>query len=360
MKVALVHDWLNSKIGGGERTFLKLAAMYPEAEIFTLIYDQANFHDRLDPARVHTSFLQKLYLPGRTRYLLPLVPRAIEQLDLSGFDLVISASSGWSKSVRTDPGATHITYAYSPTRMLWDYWPRYLQEQNLDPVRRFAVRAITSRLRLWDFETRTRPTHWIAISKTVQDRIQKYYHLPSSLIYPPVEIDTFKPTAQKSNFYLSASALVPYKKTELTIEAFNRSGRKLIVLGKGSEELRLRRLAKPNIKFRGFVTDRQRIDLLAAARALIFPNTEDFGIVPVEAMASGTPVIAYGHGGLTETIIPDQTGLWFNEPTPESLNAAIDRFETKTWPIEPLTSQAAKFSDTRFEREFKTLVEKLT
>lgn len=354
MKVAIVHDWLNTKRGGAENVALELAAMFPDAPVYTLLYNHQLYDDTLPKERVHSSSLQRLpqWLKKRSRYLLPFLPQAIESFDLSQYDVVISSSTGWGKGVITKPETLHICYCHSPMRFVWDYWPRYVSEQGVGPLRRAAIHLLTSRMRLWDYYSAARVDRWIANSKTTQSRISKYYHQSSSVIYPGVDIDAFTPSAApKGGYYATLSTLTPYKKVELAIEAANQLGRELVIIGDGIDRSRLEALAGPSVRFAGRVSNAERAQLLAGARALIFPSEEDFGIAPVEAMASGTPVIAYNKGGLKETVIDGKTGRFFEEPTAASLIDAIQRFEGDTFNTADLVRQAKQFDSERFRRE---------
>lgn len=363
MKVALVHDWLNTKYGGAERVLEQLAAIYPEAPIYTLIYN-AEAGGSIDPARVRTSSLQRLprWLQKRSRYLLPFIPTAIEQFDLSEYDVVISSSAAFSKSVITKPETVHICYCHTPTRFVWDYWPKYVNEQQVGPLRRAIIHRLVSKLRVWDYYSAERVDHWIANSNTTAGRIQKYYRQnPDAIIYPGVEVGLFKPVPQdqKEDYFVTLGMLTPYKKIDVAIEACNKLGRNLIVIGDGPDRSRLQKLAGPTVTFVGFVSNEQRAELVAKAQALIFANEEDFGIAPVEAMASGTAVIAYGKGGLTETVADGLTGRFFHQPTVDSLVRVMKDFDASLFKQKALVDQAQKFSSQRFAREIKAFVRKV-
>lgn len=361
MKTALLIDWLNTKKGGGEAVLIELAQMYPDADIFTLVYNK-ELYPELNNRVVKTSFLQKMprWLKKRSRYLLPLIPNAIEQLDLSEYDLVISCSSAWVKSAITKPETTHICYCYSPTRMIWDYWPKYIEEQHVGPLRRAAIHWLTSRIRVWDYLSSSRVDYWIPISDTVSDRIKKFYRAkPEPVIFPGAEISKFETTSKKEDYFVSVGSLATYKRIDIAIEACNQTGDKLVIAGDGPDRSRLEKIAGPNIKFLGRVSDEKRRDILAKAKAFIFPGLEDFGITPIEAMASGTPVIAYGKGGVSETVIDGKTGIFFDEISKESLTNAIRRFGDINFKKEDLISRANEFSTKRFEKEFMITVDRL-
>jgi glycosyltransferase involved in cell wall biosynthesis len=360
MKVALVHDWLNTKFGGAEKVLTELAGMYPEAPIYTLLYNQQD-NPAIAADRVRTSSLQRwpAWLQRRSRYLLPLIPQAIEQFDFSEYDVVISSSTAFAKGIITKPETLHICYCHTPMRFVWDYWPAYVAEQQVGPVRRAAIHRLTSRLRLWDYYSAARVDRWVANSETTATRIRKYYHQePDTVIYPGADLGQFSPARSHGDYFVTLCVLAPYKKIDLAIAACNQTGQQLVVIGDGADRARLEALAGPTIRFAGRVSDAERRQLLADAQALIFPNEEDFGIVPVEAMASGTPVIAYGRGGLTETVVPDVTGLFFDEQTPAALAAVLQDFRRERFSTTDLTQRAADFSTEVFRKRFRAYVEK--
>ncbi len=361
MKVALVHDWLVT-YRGGERVLESLCALYPEAPIFTLFHTPGSQPQSIESHRIVESPLARI--PGarqRHRYFLPLYPWAIEQLDLREFDLVISTSHAVAKGAITRADALHICYVHAPMRYVWDFASEYFSHASL-PVR-FMASATAPFLRLWDESTAHRVDHFIANSETVRQRIHKRYRREAAIIHPPVDIARFSPGAGKRDYYLVVSALVPYKRTELVIEALAPLGRRLIIAGDGPERARLEQLANDDVQFVGALSAAELAELYRGARALLFPGEEDFGITPLEAMASGTPVIAYGRGGATETVIPfgapHPTGLFFAEQTASALRAAIERFETLTFLPEDGVRRASGFSRERFEKELKAFLRSL-
>ncbi len=329
-KIAIVHDLL-LKLGGAENLLKQLLKLFPQAEIFTLLYDEKETKSAFENHPIHTSCLQKnkKVAPRNFKLLLPKFPQAVEKFDLSGYDLVISHSNSFAHGVITTPKTLHLCYCLSPTRYLYDWKDEYLAENNLlRGLKSSVVKKILSDIRVWDTEASVRPDRYLAISEHVRQRIRKYYRLDSSVIYPAVDLDQFDLNQDKrEEYYVIISRLSPYKKVDLAVNAFNESGKSLLVVGTGEDEKRLRKLARPNIEFLGWQSDRSRGEYLRNARALIFPGEEDFGLTPVEAMACGTPVVAFKRGGVTETVRDGQDGIFFDQPTSESLNSTLDRFE---------------------------------
>jgi glycosyltransferase involved in cell wall biosynthesis len=362
MKVAIVHDWLNTKFGGAENLVVELAKLYPEAPIFTLLYDHEVVGDRIAPERIRSSRLQNYpgWLKRRSRYLLPFIPKAIEAFDLNDYDVVISSSGAFTKNIVTIPSTLHICYCNSPMRFVWDYWPRYVKEQGVGPLRKLAIYVLTSRLRLWDYYGAANVDRWIANSHNVAKRIKKYYRVDvDKVIYPGAEVSDFTPVAKhlKQDYFVTLSSLTPYKKVDMAIAACNRLGKRLIVIGDGPDRARLEKIAGPSVKFAGRLKRSDMAKIVAEAQALIFPNEEDFGIAPVEAMAAGTPVIAYNRGGLTETVLPIKTGIFFDSPTVDALAQVIQRFDEYTFNPNDLVSQANKFDMDKFRHQITTFVE---
>lgn len=355
MKVAIVHDWLGTTRGGAESVLIRLAQLYPQADIFCLTYSAASYPELAD-RNVTTSWLGKLpgFLRRKTGLLTLFAPHAIEHLNLQGYDLVISSSNSFAKGVITDDKAKHVCYCYSPMRYVWDYWPQWLNERTHNPLSRAYVSWLTHRLRQWDWYSSRRVDHWIAISHTVAQRIDKYYQMPSTVIYPGV-IDTkafWDPQRPRHNYYITLSTLTPYKRVDLAIAACIKSNRKLMVVGDGPQASQLRELAKghDSIVFMGRVSDAERIQYLQEARGLIFASEEDFGIAPLEAVAAGTPVIAYNKGGLTETIVAGKSGLFFEKQTVSALQTALDVFEAKAWDPQICHQQAKQYDMELFDK----------
>lgn len=354
--VALVHDWLNTKRGGAEKVLEALARTFPQAPIYTLIHNEQLFPYPAE--RIHTSSLQRLpaALKQRSRYTLPLIPSAIEAWDFSGYDIVISSSSAFAKNIVTPETTRHICYCHTPARFVWDYWPQYLDEQRVGPLRRSYIRRQVQRFRHWDYVGAGRVDQFLANSRTTQSRIRKFYRRSSDILHPPVDTDIQTPDRQ-DNHYVTLGMLTPYKKIDLAIEAFNISGKPLKVIGDGPDRRRLEALAADNIEFVGFVEASTRNQLVSRARGLIFPNIEDFGIAPLEAMALGTPVIAYSQGGATETVLDKKTGVFFSEQTPKALNGAIAAAEEIEFKTTDMHEQADHFSRKRFESELRRIIE---
>ncbi len=356
MKVAIVHYWLVSH-RGGEKVLEALLDIWPEADIFTHVYDPEAVSPKLRDRVVRTTFIQKLpWAKKLYKKYLPLMPFALELLDLTQYELVISSESGPAKGILVNPQALHICYCHSPMRYIWDQFHLYRANSGL--ITRLAMNLLLPVLRLWDFSSAARVDQFIANSAFVAARISKYYRRDAVVIHPPVDVDSFVISPQVDDYYLAFGQLVRYKRFDLAVQAFNRMGKRLIVVGTGEEEKRLREIAGPTIEFLGSQKDGRVRSLLSHCRALIFPGEEDFGIVPVEAMASGRPVIAYGRGGALETVVHRRTGLLFGEQTVESLCDAVSVFEATEESFDPLyiRGHAEKFRPEVFAEKILTLV----
>lgn len=360
MRVAIVHYWFTG-YGGGERVIEAFAEMFPQADFFALVASERGIPAALSKRRLTTSIVGSI--PGAKRWyrhFLPLFPFALEQFDLNGYDLVISSESGPAKGVIAPPGACHICYCHSPMRYVWDMYHDY--REGMNPLARAAFSLAAHYVRQWDVTTAARVDHFVANSRYVAGRIRKYYRRESTVIHPPVDVSAGYLADETDDCYLVVSRLVPYKRVDLAIEACNRLGRRLRVVGTGPEEKRLRRLAGPAIEFAGKLDEQQLRECYARSRALLFPAAEDFGMVPVEAQSFGRPVIACGRGGALETVIGlDEagdprlaTGVFFNEQTAESLAGAITRFEEveREFIPEMIRASAQRFSLERFKEEF--------
>lgn len=358
MKVAIVHDWLNTKQGGAEKVVTELAAMFPDAPIYTLLYEDSVWKNKLDADRIRTSYLQKF--PGwfrkHPRFLLPFIPSAIEGFDFGDFDLVISSNTAYSHGIITNPNTVHICYCHAPARFLWEDHADYVKKAAKSKLMRMIVLRLTSRLRVWDRMSASRVDLWIANSFWTKYRIAKYYRDEAIVVYPPVDTKSFGVPTEKGDYFVTLSTLARYKNLELAIEAFNRLGDKLIVIGEGADRARLEKLAAPNVKFAGYLAEMALRETLAGAKGLIFPGEEDFGIAPVEAMAAGVPVIALNRGGLKETVVDGKTGILFNDATPDGLIAAVERLEKTELDPNVIKKHTQKFDRVNFARNIAKIV----
>ncbi|MBP8974143.1 MAG: glycosyltransferase [Anaerolineae bacterium] len=358
MKLALVHDWLN-QIGGAEDVLDHLVRFYPGAPVYTSMYAP-----ELMPAHYRTWDIRSTWmdrLPGihraHQRYL-PLYPLAWARTDLSDYDVVLSNKSGFCHGVRTGPHTLHVCYCLAPTRYIWNL-DDYLAREDFGGPVRLAARLVARLYRRWDYAAAQRVTHLIAISTEIQERIRRYYHRESALIYPPVEAaERFTPAQQVDDYYLVLSRLVPYKRIDLAVQACTRLGLPLLVAGKGRDRARLESLAGPTVQFLGFVPDDDLPDLFARCKAFLFPGLEDFGIVPVQAQAAGRPVIAFKGGGALDTVIPGRTGEFFTEPTVESLMAVLRSFDASRYDPAAIRAHALRFDSAVFERAITSFVER--
>ena len=355
MKVAIVHYWL-VKMRGGEKVLEALCELFPDADIFTHVYCPEKISDVINCHKVSTSFIQKLPFSKRLyQSYLPLMPLALKQLDLSEYDLVISSESGPAKGVRVKAGAKHVCYCHTPMRYVWDMYDEYRSNAGL--LARIVMPLLIGWLRRWDKETSTGVDQFVANSRFVESRIKNIYGRDSKVIYPPVDIGQFDVSEAVGDYYLYAGELTHYKQPQLAVEAFNKSGRKLLIVGEGAIQDELKTLAKSNIEFLGRQSSAKLKLYFSQCKALIFPGIEDFGIIPVEVMASGRPVIAFRGGGALETVSEFETGLFFDEQTADSLNNALKHFEEHELKFVSANIQASakKFSKERFLSEIKGL-----
>jgi glycosyltransferase involved in cell wall biosynthesis len=363
MRVAVVHDWLVAN-GGAERTLARILECYPQAVVFTLVdFMPAEERRFLGDRPIHTSFVQRLPLARRYyRHYLPLMPLAVESFDLSDFDLIISSSFCVAKGALTGPDQVHVSYVHSPMRYAWDLQHQYLREHRLEHgVRSLVTRKLLHNLRMWDVRTANGVDSFISNSHFIARRIWKIYRRQSEVIHPPVDTEFFQPAeGEREEYYLTASRLVPYKRTRLIIEAFaHLPERRLVVIGDGPEFERLKALAGPNVRMLGYQPNSVVREYMQRARAFVFAALEDFGIVPVEAQACGTPVIAYGEGGVTESLVEGKSGVFFQEQTVESLLNAIQQFERRLgrFSAADIRANALRFSAERFKQQFRACVE---
>lgn len=360
-KIAIVHDFLYC-YGGAERVLEQMINCYPEADLFSLFdflpLDQRAF---IKGKPVRTTFIQKLPLVRRKhRSFLPLMPLAVEQLDVSKYDIILSSSYIAAKGVLTRPDQMHVCYCHSPVRFAWDLQHQYLTESGLAwGLKSLVARAILHYIRNWDLRTSNGVDLFVTNSHFVSRRVEKVYRRSSTPIYPPVDIDSYALHLRKDDYYLTASRMVPYKRMDLIVDAFNQMPeRRLMVVGEGPEFQKIKAKAGPNITMLGYQPAGRLRDLMQRARAFVFAAEEDFGIVTVEAQACGTPVIAFGRGGALETVMNGRTGLFFSEQTAESLCDAVKGFERIVdWDPEVIRENAERFSAVRFRAEFTDLIE---
>jgi glycosyltransferase involved in cell wall biosynthesis len=361
-RIAIAHEWFAS-YAGSERVVEQMLAVYPQADLFSLV-------DFLEPGQrsfiqdkpVQTSFIQNLLFSRRAfRQYLPLMPLAVEQFDLTAYDLVISSNHAVTKGVITGPNQLHICMCYSPMRYAWDLQHQYLRESGAGRgLKGGAVRWMLHQLRQWDYRTANGVDHFIAISEFIARRIWKVYRRRATVIYPPVDVEAFAVVPEKQDFYLAASRLVPYKRIDLIVSTFaDLPDKQLVVIGDGPEMAKIQQIAAPNVTLLGYQPFSVLREHLQNARAFIFAAEEDFGILPVEAQAAGTPVIAYGRGGALETVLDNQTGLFFSQQTPSDLADAIEKFEKISSTFDPwvIRANAERFGIERFRQEFRDFVE---
>jgi glycosyltransferase involved in cell wall biosynthesis len=368
IRVAIVHDWLTG-MRGGEKCLEVFAELFPDATLFTLVHKRGSVSPTIEKMDIRTSFLERF--PGvekKYRSYLPLFPLAVESFDLSGYDLVLSSSHCVAKGVKSLPGALHICYCYTPVRYAWKFYDEYFGREK--GPKKWLIARVIDRLRKWDLASNKRIDHFIAISDNVKSRISEYYGRDSDIIYPPVDVEAHGKTSSGTapeGYYLIVSALVPYKRVDLAVEAFNSSGRELVVIGTGSDLEALKQRSGKNIEFKGWAGDEQLNAYYSGCRALIFPGEEDFGIVPVEAQLYGKPVIAYARGGALETIVPFReghandgaSGVFFDSQTPEALNKAVEAFEKNqdAFNSDRIRENAMRFNRDRFKREIKEYID---
>lgn len=360
LKVALVHDWLNG-MRGGEKCLEQICQWFPNAPVYTLLYDKEKLSEILQNREVITSKIQRFpFWKKHYRYYLPFFPGAIEAFDFSGYDLILSTSHCVAKSPVIGNRTFHICYCFTPMRYAWGFYQEYFKQDRLHKAKSVFLKRILRRLREWDRKTAERVNCFIAISENVRKRIKMFYKRDAYVIYPPCDTDyfDFNENVIKSDYYLIVSALVPYKRIDLAIEAFNNSGKQLKIIGGGTDLGILRNIAGNNIEFLGWQSDETLKKYYQKAKAVIFPGKEDLGIVPIEAQSCGTPVIAYGEGGVLETVVDGKTGVFFNDQEPGSLTEALHRFEDIEFDPMVLRENALKFSKEVFEKSMKSFIMK--
>jgi glycosyltransferase involved in cell wall biosynthesis len=344
MKVAIVHYWIVS-MRGGEKVLEVLCELFPEADIFTLVCNYDKISPTIKAHKITTSFLQKWNGVKNYQKMLPLMPMALESFDMSAYDLVISSEAGPAKGIITRPDSVHICYCHSPMRYIWDLYPQYYA--NAGKLTRFFMGLTSPWLRTWDVTTAQRVDHFIANSDYVGKRIKKFYRRDYNVIYPPVDGARFSISDSPGDVYICAGQITPYKKIEIAVEAFTKLGLKLVVLGAGATP-KLKKMAGKTVKFIDKVDDKTMQTYFSTCRALVFPGVEDFGIVPLEVMASGRPVIAFGRGGVLETVIDGRTGYLFKDQSVPSLIAAVEKMQATHQDFDPQEIRAHALS---FERQ---------
>jgi glycosyltransferase involved in cell wall biosynthesis len=357
MRVAIIHDWLTG-MRGGELVLEGILDVVPDAEIFTLFHFRGSVSERIESHTIHTSSLQ--WIAGKVRdyrRLLPLFPRAVRGWDLSGYDAIISSSHAVAKGVNAS-GKPHLCYCHTPMRYIWDRFDDYFPRG----ASRAAMKLLAPRLRRWDVQTSSEVTRFIANSNFVRDRIRQFYGRDSGVVHPFVEDEFLSVplTNERADEHVVVSALVPYKRVDLAIETFERLGKKLVVIGKGPlyETYAARR--SPNVELLGFVSKARIIERLSRAQSLILPGVEDFGITPLEAMALGTPVVAYGEGGVLDSVMEGTTGIFFRAATVEALGNAVAEAESRAWDRAAIRARAATFSRARFDEELRAELQRVT
>jgi glycosyltransferase involved in cell wall biosynthesis len=362
MRLAFVHDWLTVP-GGSERALEVMLGLYPQAALYAPVFDRRNFEDSPIAERgVQTSFIDRLPLSKtHHRWFMPLMPLAVEQFDLRGYDVVISGSHAVAHGVLTRPDQLHVNYVYSPMRYAWHMYHAGLTDARIGKgLKTWLARPLLHYLRLWDLAAAGRVDTFIASSQWIARAIWRAYRRESTVIYPPVRTHLFAPAAKREDFYVTVSRLVPYKRVDLIVKAFGKLGYPLVVVGDGPEYPTLKKQAESNVQILKGQTDEQVANLLGRAKAFVYAAEEDFGLAPVEAQAAGCPVIAYRKGGLVETVVEWQTGIFYNQQSAEALMAAVEFFESggRKFDERKIVRNAQRFAVERFEKEFSKLVER--
>lgn len=357
LKIAIVCDWLTNS-GGAEKIIIGLHQLFPNAPIYTSIYNPNQLHG-LEKATIYTSYLQRFPFAKRRHQLyLGLMPHVFEQFNLDDYDLVISSSHSCAKGIITKPQTLHISYCHSPMRYAWENSINYIKEYEINPLLKTLAPFFIHKIRMWDRLSADRVDNFIANSNYVKDRISKFYRKPSTVIHPFIDVKKYKVNSKRDQFYLAVGRLTAYKKFDLIIETFNRLRLPLKIVGTGVSLKKLKAMAHPNIEFLGYVSDEQLHELYQKARALIFPQIEDFGITPLEAMATGCPVIAYGQGGALETVIDDETGILFKQQNVHTLMGALEKFQKKSFDTQTIRKHAEQFDRSVFNDKIVNYLEK--
>lgn len=357
MRVALIHTYLVN-IRGSERVYYALSELFPQADLYALVCDRDSQPSVIRDRNVQTSFVQKLPWSRRLfRLYLPLYPLAIEQFDLRAYNVVLTSSSAWTHGVLVQPETCHICYCHSPFRYAWNWYHELMNNSKMGSVAKPLLIPILSWIRTWDYIAAQRVDYFVANSKVTQARIARYYNRDSIVIHPPIEVERFSPSQRVGDYFLTVSALLPYKRIDIAVSAFNSLGLQLRIVGDGPQRRHLETIAESNIEFLGNLSDQDVAQVYSRCKALIFTAEEDFGIVPLEAQASGRPVIAYGAGGSLETVVDGVTGKFFSEQTPESLINAIEACNPSNFDPMTIREHALKFDTSVFKRRIKDFVE---
>lgn len=355
MKVAIVHDYLN-QAGGAERVVAVLHRIYPDAPIFTTLFDAAAVGEPLASADVRVSWMQRLPLwKKHFKFYLPLYPAGIRSLDLTGYDLIITSSSAWAKGVRVPPGARHVCYCYTPMRWVWSF-DEYVGRSEMSAGARLAARLVIGALRRWDVRTSGSVDRFMAISSEVAARIRQCYGRESDVVFPPVDVARFRYDRPVGDYFLVVSRLNSYKRIDLAVEACTALGLPLVVVGDGPDRAGLERIAGPTVRFMGRLPDAEVTALFEGCHAFILPGKEDFGLTPLEANAAGRPVVAFGAGGALDTVRDGETGVLFHESTPESLGRGLSVVASRAWDRMVLRRHAESFAESVFVERFRAVV----
>ncbi len=360
MRVALIHDHL-AQDGGAEKVLRVLAEMFPEAPIFTMLYEPAMVDKYFKNRVIVTSIIQRMpFGVSHYKWFLPFMPMAVEFFDLTDYDLVISNTSAFAKGVITNTNTLHLCYCHTPTRYLWSDTHSYVKELKFNKYLKKIVALSLNKIRIWDRVAADRPDYLIGNSRFIARRIRKYYRRPAEVLYPPVETDKFTISQTIGDYFLAGARLVPYKRFDLLVQTFKANGLKLKIFGEGSDDLRLKKMADgaTNIEFLGRVSEEAKSKLYSEALAFLNPQEEDFGITMVESLASGRPVIAYNSGGAQDIVANEQVGILFDEQNPASLNEALDKFKHRQFDPQVIKEYSEKFSVDRFKKEVHQLIEK--
>ena len=353
-RVVLVHDWLTGQ-RGGEKVLEVLAEIFPQAPVYTLFHFPNSQVEEIEKREIKTSFLQHLpFLRKKYRFYLPLFPLAVELFDLQDYDMIISTSHCVAKGIIPHPQALHVCYIHSPMRYAWNQYFSYFSPAKLSFLSRLIIPPLIHHLRIWDESSSSRVDHFLANSKNVAQRVEKYYRRQAEVLHPPVETDFFQPGKENEDFYLIVSALVPYKRIDLAIEAFNQVGASLKIIGQGPDYKKLKKSAKENIQFLGALEAEELLRFYQTAKALLLPGEEDFGITSLEAQACGIPVIAYARGGALESVVPGKTGLFFPELKVESLLSVLDKFKSMEFNKNIIRENAMRFSRDIFKEKISS------